>query len=79
MPLFQQSGGVDQDRRVEADRIYKDLYLVVQSICDSIANEKKARETVEFIISMRPAANRSVSPKQLFWLRDLHDRHVKGC
>jgi len=78
MGLFQDSGSTDAERREEADRIFKDLEPVVETVGESISNEKKSRETVEFILSMRPRNKRPVSVKQLFWLRDLHDRHVKG-
>ena len=74
MALFQDPEGA-KDRRAEADRIYVALFPLLDEVNRQTSNEKKSRETIEFIVSMRPRDKRSVSVKQLFWLRDLYEKY----
>lgn len=63
--LFNQSGGTAEDRRAEADRILRTL--------DTDSMEPKEAEFVDGLI-MDPA--RPVTPKMLFWLRDIKDKYL---
>ena len=64
-PLSNDTGGTADDRRAEADRI-------IQILSEHISFEELAPNEQKFIASMQEGG--AVSPKQLFWLRDLKDR-----
>ena len=67
-PLANDTGGTADDRRAEADRILK--------ILDECGDPREytARED-SFLGNMRE--NRAVSPKQLFYLRDLKVKYAE--
>ena len=71
MPLFQESGGSEQDRTNEAIHIWK----IIQDLDHSDLSDKDAK----FIDELRDrlhtyGASTHISPKQLFWLRDIKDK-----
>ena len=65
-PLSNDTGGTPEERRAEADRILKMLEDV-----DALAFTTKEDN---FIGQMREDG--PVSPKQLFWLRDIKAKYV---
>lgn len=65
-PLTSDTGGFADDRRAEADRILD----ILRVICDDDYTPKEAA----FIEDM--ARGGTVSPKQLFWLRDIKDKYL---
>lgn len=65
MALFQQSGGTADDRRCEADRI---LSNGLETAVDSMEPRER-----EFVIGCE--GDRPISPKMLFWLRDLYGKY----
>ena len=66
--LFQEFGGTAKDRRNEADRI---ISLLLESGEDLI---RMTRTEQDFVSQMEDG--RSVTPKQLFWLRDIKDKYL---
>jgi len=69
-PLANDTGGTADDRRVEADRIlkiFRDTNLDAEDL-----SETEAR----FVAEQIDHPERPVSPKQLFWLRDIKDRYL---
>ena len=64
-PLANDTGGTADDRRAEADRI-------IQILSENIEFEELAPNEQKFIGNMQEGS--AVSPKQLFWLRDIKDR-----
>lgn len=64
-PMSNDTGGTADDRRAEADRILIMLEPVAYMLTD--------KET-EFVD--RSSLGGSVSPKQLFWLRDIKDKYL---
>lgn len=65
-PLTNETGGSPDDRRSEADRLLKLLDEV--DVMQFTANEDR------FLGQMREDG--PVSPKQLFWLRDIKDKYL---
>ena len=63
-PLANDTGGTADDRRSEADRILK--------ILDSEPQDHFTQREQEFMEQMQQGG--TVSPKQLFWLRDIKDK-----
>ena len=66
-PLSNDTGGTAKDRRAEADRIIKIIFNSVD--VDSVTTKEKA-----FIFQMDEGDD--VTPKQLFWLRDIKDKYL---
>ena len=66
-PLANDTGGTADDRRAEADRILKMLY-------DHDAFDDMTAKEQEFINDMD---NGPVTPKQLFWLRDIKSKYLE--
>ena len=66
-PLTNETGGTAEDRRVEAERILDIMHEngIIASLND------KERYFVEYL-----DPSRGVSPKQLFWLRDIKDKYL---
>jgi hypothetical protein len=65
-PLANDTGGSPEDRRNEADRILKILEDV-----DAVQFTTKEDQFIGQIRDDVP-----VSPKQLFWLRDIKDKYL---
>ncbi len=66
--LFNQSsGGTAEDRRAEADRI-----------CAMLGDDLELMEPREqqFVQSLIDDESRPVTPKMLFWLRDIKDKYL---
>ena len=63
-PLANDTGGSPDDRRSEADRILK---LLEDECFDALAVQLQ-------VYQMREGG--PVSPKQLFWLRDIKDKYL---
>ena len=63
-PLANETGGTADDRRAEADRILK--------ILDAEPQDHFTQREQEFMEQMQQGG--TVSPKQLFWLRDIKGR-----
>lgn len=63
------TGGTADDRRAEADRLLKMLGDVMQR-CPI----EMTRGELNFVEQMD--SNCAVSPKQLFWLRDIKDKYL---
>lgn len=72
--LTQYSGGTDVDRVSEARLILFDMGVLDKAV-DMHAHEQKfIRETAE---RLRMYGDRTtITPKQLFWLRDLKDLYL---
>jgi hypothetical protein len=68
-PLANDTGGTSDDRRAEADRILK----IIDSCIDTDALNE--RENI-FIEQMLDDQTVPISPKQLFWLRDIKDKYL---
>lgn len=67
-PLANDTGGTAEDRRNEADRI---LRILDEVDLDTMqANEK------QFCERMYADERQPISPKQLFWLRDIKDKYL---
>ncbi len=70
-PLANDTGGTADDRRSEADRILK---IMVENDLDvgscTPAEEKFLTEMLD------DDSRRPISPKQLFWLRDIKDKYL---
>ncbi len=73
MSTWQESGASPQDRTDEALRIVEMLEDADEAIMRSndIGFLQKMREAVE-----QYGSRTSVSPRQLFWLRDIKDRYL---
>ena len=65
-PLANDTGGTAEDRRAEADRILK--------LFDNLGIEGMTAKEQEFIDDMDFGGE--VTPKQLFWLRDIKDKYL---
>ena len=65
-PLANDTGGSPEDRRSEADRILK--------ILEDVDAVQFTTKEDKFIGQMRDDV--PVSPKQLFWLRDIKDKYL---
>jgi hypothetical protein len=63
-PLANETGGSADDRRAEADRIL----IMLEHGPEMTQKEQKFTE--------RMALGGFVSPKQLFWLRDIKDKYL---
>ena len=61
-----ETGGTPSDRRAEADRL-------VKIISENGLSQLEPRE-LDFVMQMD--ADETVSPKQLFWLRDIKDKYL---
>lgn len=70
-PLANDTGGSPDDRRSEADRILK---LLEDECFDALAVTAFTTKEDTFIGQMREGG--PVSPKQLFWLRDIKDKYL---
>lgn len=66
-PLANETGGTADDRRAEADRI---ISMLIHAGCYNQMTEKES----DFV--QRIESNVPVSPKQLFWLRDIKDKYL---
>jgi hypothetical protein len=66
-PLANDSGGTPESRREEATRILRMLDSV--DLDTMTASEKK------FCNGMYADEDQAISPKQLFWLRDLREKY----
>ena len=66
--LANDTGGTADDRRSEADRI---LNMIVGHLTPEELTGKEA----DFVASIMDG-NVPVSPKQLFWLRDIKDKYL---
>lgn len=66
-PLSQDSGGSASDRRTEADRI-------LNMLDQAGAFDGFTLREATFITEMNEGGE--VSPKQLFWLRDIKDKYL---
>jgi hypothetical protein len=66
--LFQDSGSTPEARREEADRIIDILF-------HEISPESMEGKEADFIEQME--ADGRVSPKQLFWLRDIKSKYAE--
>ena len=69
-PLANDTGGTADDRRAEAARILK--IFVENDLHAAGLTEREAR----FVAEMLDDPTQNVSPKQLFWLRDLKDKYL---
>lgn len=67
MSLWQDSGGDATSRRTEATKL-------INQIQDAAAGFLTAKE--EDFVSQLENEKVSVSPKQLFWLRDIKDKYI---
>jgi hypothetical protein len=66
-PLANDTGGTADDRRAEASRIIRIIFNSVD--VDSVTPKEKT-----FIFQMDEGGE--VTPKQLFWLRDIKDKYL---
>ena len=66
-PLSRESGGSAEDRRTEADRILKMLD-------EQFSGDSFTVKEAHFISEMLLGGE--VSPKQLFWLRDIKEKYL---
>ena len=69
-PLANDTGGNADDRRSEADRILK---IIVDNDLDF--GEFSPREA-KFLEQMLDDQQQPISPKQIFWLRDIKDKYL---
>ena len=67
-PLANDTGGTAEDRRDEADRI-------IQILSEHIDFESMEFKEQKFVGQMQDGGR--VSPKQLFWLRDIKDKYLE--
>jgi hypothetical protein len=67
-PLTNETGGTAEDRRNEADRILK---IMDDADLDTLGMKQHERDFVDQMVG-----DSDVSPKQLFWLRDLKAKYV---
>jgi hypothetical protein len=68
-PLSNDTGGDAKQRRDEANRII----AMLTSLDENVMTQKES----EFVQSMDSnGADVPVSPKQLFWLRDIKDKYL---
>lgn len=65
-PLVRESGGSADDRRAEADRLVK----MIESYYDQLTPRE-----VDFVAGVEGEG--PVSPKQLFWLRDIKSKYAE--
>lgn len=68
-PLANDTGGSDEDRRNEADRILKMLVDIDPEFHMTPSEQR-------FIEKMYDDGAQPISPKQLFWLRDIKDKYL---
>ena len=71
--MFDTSGGSEQDRRDEARRL---IEIITTSDVEHFSQKE-----IDFIHDLedrfdRFGENAKISPKQLFWLRDLKDKAI---
>ena len=66
-PLANDTGGTADDRRSEADRI-------IQILSEHIDFETMQANEQKFVGQMQEGG--AVSPKQLFWLRDIKEKYL---
>jgi hypothetical protein len=66
-PLTNETGGTSEDRRNEADRI-------IQILSENIEFESMQANEQKFVGQMKDGG--AVSPKQLFWLRDIKEKYL---
>ena len=64
-PLTNDTGGTPEQRRTEADRLLK----MLEGLEDSMTDKER-----RFVEDMQ--AGWDVSPKQLFWLRDIKEKYL---
>jgi hypothetical protein len=69
-PLANDTGGTADDRRSEADRILKIMVECDLDIGSCTPSEGK------FLREMLDDERRPISPKQLFWLRDIKGKYL---
>jgi len=69
-PLWKESGGTAEGRRNEASDLLK---ILVAFDCDVGEMAPKDRDFVE---KMLDDEEQPISPRQLFWLRDIKDRYL---
>lgn len=69
-PLTNETGGTAEERRAEADRILK---IMVENDLD--VGGCSPTET-RFLEQMFDDQTQAISPKQLFWLRDIKDKYL---
>ena len=65
-PLTNDTGGRAEDRRAEADRI-----LDMLDVIPSDEMTVKEQEFMDYVYF-----GHAISPKQLFWLRDIKDKYL---
>ena len=73
-PLANDTGGTLEDRRNEADRI---LTILSEHASPEAMSEREARFVAEQMGRSNDHASWSVSPKQLFWLRDIKSKYAE--
>ena len=66
--LANETGGTADDRRAEADRIIS--MLISNRVYDALTEKES-----EFV--QRVENNVPISPKQLFWLRDIKSKYLE--
>jgi len=69
-PLANDTGGTEEDRRNEADRILK--ILVNNDVDVGVMSPRESK----FVEEMLDDQTVVISPKQLFWLRDIKDKYL---
>ena len=69
-PLANDTGGTAEDRRAEANRILTIMVNNGLDVGSCIPSETK------FLEQMLDDQTQPISPKQLFWLRDIKDKYL---